>query len=357
MQARFSDLTEQVREAFAGIRVVKAYGQEAWAHERVSEAGREYIAENMSLAKTLSFFFPMMAIFTNVGLAIVIWLGGRLTILGYTTTGDFVAFISYLNLLTWPMMAMGWVTNLLQRGSASMRRINRILDEVPEILDPPDTEGAFRDPMACGVQRPPCPLSRTGRGCSEKSSVRMEPGETIALVGVVDRGKARFCRSYPASWMSRPCTVYIDGVDIREIPSQNGAGKRRLRTPGTFHLFGYGPEQRPFRRYPCLMSASMQALRAADIFDDIQTFENGLDTMLGERGRDPFRGPKAAADHCPSSHSRSRYPYPGRCPFDGGYAHGREDLEPDPEIENPQKQSHRLAPGFDHQPGRQNHRP
>ena len=135
VQATFSDLTERAREAFAGVRVVKAYSRESWTYGKLKKEGENYIRENMHLAKTIAFFSPMMVIFTNLGLAIVIWFGGRLTILGHITTGDFVAFISYLNLLMWPMMAIGWVANMIQRGSASMRRLNRVFNEVPEIKD------------------------------------------------------------------------------------------------------------------------------------------------------------------------------------------------------------------------------
>jgi len=134
-QQTFSELTESAREAFAGIRVIKAYNREEWEYGRVKQRGDRYIENNLELGRTLALFFPVMTLFTNLGLAVVIWLGGRLTILGTSTTGDFVAFISYLNLLTWPMMALGWVTNLIQRGSASMRRINGILEEVPEITN------------------------------------------------------------------------------------------------------------------------------------------------------------------------------------------------------------------------------
>ena len=136
VQNTFSELTERVRETFAGIKVVKAFQREAWGTARIEEKGKDYIRGNIKLARTLAFFFPIMALFTNIGMVTVIWLGGRLTIIGQITTGDFVAFIGYLNLLTWPMMAMGWVVNLFQRSAASMRRINRILYENPEITGP-----------------------------------------------------------------------------------------------------------------------------------------------------------------------------------------------------------------------------
>ena len=136
VQKSFSSLTELTREAFAGIRVIKAHDRERWEYDRMAAGGSRYVDESMHLARTLAFFFPLMTLTTNAGLAVVILVGGRYTILGTITPGDFVAFISYLNLLTWPMMAMGWVTSLIQRGSASMRRINKVLNTAPDILDP-----------------------------------------------------------------------------------------------------------------------------------------------------------------------------------------------------------------------------
>ena len=124
VQQTFSGLTESVREAFAGIRVIKSYNRQKWAYTRIEKKGKEYVNNNINLARTIALFFPMMTLFTNLGLAMVIWFGGRLAILGDITTGDFVAFISYLNLLTWPIMALGWVTNMIKRASSSMKRIN-----------------------------------------------------------------------------------------------------------------------------------------------------------------------------------------------------------------------------------------
>jgi ATP-binding cassette subfamily B multidrug efflux pump len=122
VQASFADLTETVRERFAGIRVVRAYSQEDRSLAQVSEISQHYIQSNLSLVRITGSFFPLMILFTNLSLAIVIYLGGTQAITGTITTGDFVAFISYLNLLTWPMMAMGWMTNLMQRGAASLDR-------------------------------------------------------------------------------------------------------------------------------------------------------------------------------------------------------------------------------------------
>ena len=133
VQASFSDLTEIIRERFAGIRLIKAHHREAVEAARVEAASRAYVNENLRLVRITGAFFPMMLLFTNLSMALVLLVGGRQTILFAITPGDFVAFISYLGLLTWPMMALGWVTNLIQRGRASLERVDAILATTPDI--------------------------------------------------------------------------------------------------------------------------------------------------------------------------------------------------------------------------------
>jgi len=140
VQGAFSDLTEVVRERFAGIRIVKAYNLQSYETKKVEVISKKYVNKNLGLVKIVGSFFPMMLLFTNISLAIVLYFGGRQAILLTITPGDFVAFISYLGILTWPMMALGWVTNLIQRGRASLDRLNRILQIQPEIADLPDAK-------------------------------------------------------------------------------------------------------------------------------------------------------------------------------------------------------------------------
>jgi len=211
VQKTFSDLTERAREVFAGIRVIKAYNRESWAHQNIEEEGQRYISVNMGLAKTLAFFFPMMVVFTNIGLAIVIWLGGRLTILGNITTGDFVAFISYLNLLTWPMMAMGWVTSLVQRGSASMRRINGILEEIPEIKD---SAQSIHIPQIRGkIEIEGLYFTHPGQSFYALKDIhlKIEAGDTIAVVGRVGAGKTTLLNTITRLLDAQAGTIFVDG--------------------------------------------------------------------------------------------------------------------------------------------------
>ncbi len=283
-QKTFSDLTEQVREAFSGIRVIKAYNREVWENEKVAGEGRNYIDENMRLARTLALFFPMMAIFTNMGLAIVIWLGGRMAILGEISTGDFVAFISYLNLLTWPIMAMGWVTNLIQRGSASMRRINRILDEVPSIKnlsecrDHPKVMGEieFRD---LSISYP----EHTGYALRHVR-FKVAAGETVALVGRVGSGKTTLLNVVPRLLDVPPGSVFLDEGDILRLPLKTLRTSIGFVTQETFIFSDTIRNNVLFGRTGVSQDHLETVLRAADIFEDIKNLEKGLDTFLGERG-------------------------------------------------------------------------
>ncbi|MFC1489496.1 ABC transporter transmembrane domain-containing protein, partial [Thermodesulfobacteriota bacterium] len=144
VQAAFANLTEVVRERFAGIRIIKAYNREKQEIAKLETVSKDYVRQNLKLVRITGSFFPLMLFLSNLGLAMVLFLGGRQTITATITPGDFVAFISYLGLLTWPMMAMGWVINLIQRGKASLDRINEILQTQPEIADMPGATSVHR---------------------------------------------------------------------------------------------------------------------------------------------------------------------------------------------------------------------
>ena len=136
VQAAFSDLTETARERFSGIRAVKNFSLHQNSVDRFEKVSDAYIDKNMGLVKVTGAFHPLMMMFSSISMVLVLFFGGRHTILGDISPGDFVAFISYLGLLTWPMMAFGWVTNLIQRGKASLTRIDAILKTKPDVADP-----------------------------------------------------------------------------------------------------------------------------------------------------------------------------------------------------------------------------
>jgi len=224
-----------------------------------------------------------MAILPNLGLAIAIWIGGRLTILGQITTGDFVAFIGYLNLLTWPMMAVGWVTNLLQRGSASMRRINRILDEAPEITGPARPHRLKK--IRGNIRFRDFTLQYPGQKAHAVKDIRftIEAGQTVALVGRVGSGKTTLLEALPRLVDGPRGTVFIDGVDVRELSLKTLRESIGFATQESIIFSDTIRNNVLFGRES--LSISLEAaLHSAQIYEEIQAFEHGLDTLLGERG-------------------------------------------------------------------------
>jgi len=284
VQATFSDLTERAREAFAGIRVVKAYARETWTYGKLKKEGETYISENIHLTKTIGFFSAMMAIFTNLGLAIVIWFGGRLTILGHITTGDFVAFISYLNLLMWPMMAIGWVTNMIQRGAASMRRLNRVFNEVPEIQDVA-TERDMRLVQG-GIEFRGTGITYPGAGRPAIRDVRftVEAGQTVALVGKVGCGKSTLLQVIPRLFNVPRGTVFIDGMDIQDIPLKSLRQSIGFVTQEVFIFSDTIRNNVLFGREGVSEETLVKALKTAEIYEEVMALDHGLDSLLGERG-------------------------------------------------------------------------
>jgi len=284
VQKAFSDLTERVREAFSGIMIVKAYAREGWQYERVKERGEECVSRNIELAQTMAVFFPMMAVFPNLGMAIVIWMGGRLTILGSITTGDFVAFISYLNLLVWPMMAIGWVTTLIQRGAASMRRINRILDERPEVLDPPSSPGNVKIEGKIEIKGLSFKYPGQSVYALRDINLRIERGETVALVGTVGSGKTTLLQVIPRLLDVPRGAVFIDGMDVRGIPLKVLRENIGFVTQDAILFSDTIRNNVVFGREGVSEEVLLETLEAAQVRGEVMALEKGLDSILGEGG-------------------------------------------------------------------------
>lgn len=283
-QQTFSELTESAREAFAGIRVIKAYNREEWEHSKVKQRGDRYIENNLELGRTLALFFPVMTLFTNLGLAVVIWLGGRLTILGTTTTGDFVAFISYLNLLTWPMMALGWVTNLIQRGSASMRRINGILEEVPEITD--RIAAPYRGQIRGQIKLIHLTLLYPNR---EEHALRnitltIGAGQTVAIVGGVGSGKSTLLHTIPRLIETGRGMIQIDGIPLHDIDLATLRGSIGFVTQEPHVFSDTILNNVTFGRRIVDPGLIDNALQVAQLREEVESLPRGIQSMLGERG-------------------------------------------------------------------------
>jgi ATP-binding cassette subfamily B protein len=313
IQAQLSEVSAVAQEALSGVRVVRAYRQEAAEIDRFRQANEEYLRRNRQLVIVQGLFFPCMSLFLGLGAMVVIWMGSRDVIQGRITLGQFVAFHAYLMLLSWPMIAFGWVTNMLQRGMASWKRMLEVLDAEPAIADvrpkPDATDAQLPTASASG-------FSRTSdiRGEIEfrdltfaygdaivlsQISVHIEAGQTVALVGPTGSGKSTLIGLLARLHDPPPNTVFVDGVDVRTLPLDTLRGAIGF-VPQEPFLFsdtladnvafgldarsaggaGTNPPQDEAERHERIIAAS----GVARLDKDVEDFPRGYDTMVGERG-------------------------------------------------------------------------
>ena len=288
VQAAFSELTEVIRERFAGIRIIKAHHRKKEEAVRVETVSKDYINENIRLVKITGLFFPLTVLFSNLSLAIVLYLGGRQTIMQIITPGDFVAFISYLGLLTWPMMALGWVTNLIQRGRASLDRIDKILQTVPAVRDREDaqclgrTDGHiifenvfFNYDTAQNSAMPP-----TLRAID----LSIEPGKVLGIVGPPGSGKSTLISLIPRLYDIQRGRILLDGNDIRDLKIKDLRSQIAFIPQEPFLFAGTIRENIAFANGQPADERLEQVVRAAALYDTIKNFPAGFDTVVGEKG-------------------------------------------------------------------------
>ena len=285
IQEQLSDVSAIVQEALSGVRVIRAYGQEAHEEARFRRANEEYFQRNKVLIRLQGAFYPSMSLFLGFGSMLVLWLGSREVIRGSITLGEFVAFNGYLVMLAWPMIAFGWVTNILQRGLASWGRMLDVLQHEPAIDDAHVTPAGRAAPLDAAIEVRDLTFQYPGsdRPVLDRVSLRIEPGQTVALVGATGSGKSTLINLLPRLHEPPPGTVLIGGVDVREIPLS------RLRG-----AIGFVPQE-PFLFSDTIAENVAFGLETADasiapaaavsrLDKDVEGFPRGYDTMVGERG-------------------------------------------------------------------------
>ncbi len=291
IQAQLSDISAVVQEALSGVRVVRAYSQEPHELARFRDANAEYVRRNRGLIRLQGMFFPSMTFFLGLGSLLVLWLGSREVIRGRITLGDFVAFNAYLVMLSWPMIAFGWVTNILQRGMASWKRMSEVLDAVPEIDDAGVTPEGRALEIRGGIEVRDLVFTYPG---SEKPvldhvSLRIPAGETAAFVGATGSGKSTLINLLARLHNPPPGTVYVDDVDVRQIPLSRLRGAIGFvpQEPFLFSdtmaenvAFGVDDPDAPAR----IAERVRAAAAVARLDKDVEEFPKGYDTFVGERG-------------------------------------------------------------------------
>jgi ATP-binding cassette, subfamily B, multidrug efflux pump len=284
VQGAFGELTEAVRERFAGIRVVMAYNaQEAEGREieRISEA---YVRENIDLVKVTGTFFPLMVMLTDLSLAIVLFQGGRETIFTRITPGDFVAFISYLGLLTWPMMALGWVTNLIQRGRASLDRLDRIFSTVPQLVEADDAApiDAFQD--ALSVENVNFSYDDKRGAVLRNIGFSLKKGTTLGIVGPPGAGKSTLLQLLMRLYDVDSGAIRLDGTNIRDLKIDGLRALMSMAPQEPFLFAGTVKENITFGSDAVSEARLAQVTRMAALNDTIAELPDGYDTVVGERG-------------------------------------------------------------------------
>jgi len=303
VQEHFGDLTTLAQENLAGVRIVRAYRQETAEIRRFDAMNEQYLVKNMSLARLYGAMHPSFVLLAGIGMVAVLWIGGALTIRGTISVGSFVAFGLYLGMLTWPLIALGWVINLFQRGAASMARLLDILDARSALAEPANprtfpysrTSGRqieFRD---VGFYYPGTETSDHGqpRWVLRHVTFTAPAGATIGIVGSTGSGKSALMDLVPRLYDAQEGEILIDGIPIRELSLVT------LRTE-----IGYVPQESFLFSESIASNLSYGASSAeagrwaadvAQLSQTIEQFPGGFDTMLGERGINLSGGQKQRA--------------------------------------------------------------
>ncbi|HXR16727.1 MAG TPA: ABC transporter ATP-binding protein [Terriglobales bacterium] len=291
IQAMFSDISARAQENFSGARVIRAYVQEEAEIAGFETANQEYIKRSLKLVRLMGMLWPTLETMLGLAIVLVLWLGGREVISGRITVGGFVAFNTYMVQLTWPIIALGWVINIFQRGTASMGRINEILVEKPEIED----SEAIKAAVATGSSSLPEQIlgeiefrhlnfSYDSTPVLRDINLRIPAGSSLAIVGPTGSGKTTLVNMIPRIYDAEPGTVLIDGISVRDYPI---AGLRRnlgFVPQETFLFSETVRENIAFGKESASDEEVRSAAMAASIADEIEGFPEQYRTLVGERG-------------------------------------------------------------------------
>jgi ATP-binding cassette, subfamily B, multidrug efflux pump len=285
IQEQLSTISAVTQEALAGVRVVRAYRQEQFEIQRFRAANEEYLRRNRKLIRVEGAFFPIMGLLMGVGALLVLWLGSGDVIEGRMTVGELVAFNSYLMMLAWPMIAFGWVTNLLQRGTASWKRMLEVLTAEPAIKDAgASSRVTSHDQIRGDIELRDLTFAYGDVVVLRGISAKLPAGTTTAIVGATGSGKSTLLNLLPRLNDPPPGSVFIDSSDVRDLPLAVLRG-----------AIGFVPQE------PFLFSATIadniafgiagatrdqieHAAHVSRLDKDLADFPKGYDTVVGERG-------------------------------------------------------------------------
>lgn len=282
VQKKMADLSAYAQEHISGIRIVKAYTQEENVMKGLGKQSKEYYDRNIALSRWTSMFHPTLVFSIGIASAIILFVGGHKVLSGEMRTGDLVIFLMFINHLMWPLTFLGMIINIFQQASASMERIQHILNIKPEIADMPDTldiksfegEVEFRN----------CSYSYNGNRVLNNINLKIHKGETLAIVGHVGCGKSTLVNLLPRMLNPNEGEVFIDGIDVRKIPLKT-LRKNIGFVPQEIYLFSTSIQENiRFGREDAPEEEVLEAARISRLCNDLNELPDGYNTLLGERG-------------------------------------------------------------------------
>lgn len=285
VQEAFSNLSNQTQESFSGIRVIKSFVQENQVIDEFLNVNQDNFEKNINLVKVSGLFGPLTQFISSISFFIVILYGGRLVIFNEMTLGSFIAFINYLSILIWPMMAIGWVINLVQRGLASLERINEILDTKPDIKNTHNSKDFYDIQGNISFDNVNFKYKTASTNALNNISFDIKQGETLAIIGRTGSGKSSLIKLLLRLYDEYEGSIKIDGIEIRDfslkslrenisyVPQDNFLFSRSIKENIEFSTDGNLP-----------MEDIFNATKFSEVYDNIISFPNGFDTILGERG-------------------------------------------------------------------------
>ena len=287
IQEFFSDISARAQENLNGVRVIRAYAQEQAEIENFDKLNQQYVDRNLDLVKLSAVFRPLMQFLIGLGFAAILWYGGRETALGHMSLGEFAAFNLYLEQLIWPLIAMGYVTNLVQRGTASLKRMHQIMQIEPAIRDKEGEKGRKGEGEIGGrieFHNLTFKYSDTTPEVLRDINLVIEAGQTVAFIGRTGSGKSTLMNLVPRLLDAAPGMVLIDGHPIREIPLQRLRENIGYVTQETFLFSETLAENIAFGVEKSEAPQIARAAAVAGLADDINAFPKQYETLVGERG-------------------------------------------------------------------------
>lgn len=284
IQEFFSKISARAQENFSGVRVVRAYAQEGPEIAAFKQLNREYADRNLHLVRISAVMRPLIQFLIGLGQVLILWYGGLLAIGGRITPGEFVELNLYLMRLIWPLIALGYVANLYQRGKASLKRMNAVFAVEPSIADRPGARGQpevrgrveFRGLTFAYNEHSPAVL--------RDINLTVEAGQTVAFVGRTGSGKSTLMNLIPRVMEAPPGTVFLDGVDVRDYPLAQLRSATGYVPQETFLFSETLAENIAFGVERAERAEVEWAAEIAGLADDVRSFPEGFDTLVGERG-------------------------------------------------------------------------